>query len=1366
MLDRKRKGALLRKERLSQQHTKAANSSEYSRLQLLAKNPTVPVNVPATIVAASPMDNAGKAAATTSASGVEAGSAKVGAAEDAKLGAVKVGSTKKGTSKATAGAVGTASSATAKAIRSRVQATMSVQTLLSLSASGEELRTDGKLSAATLALMECGIGTLPSKSHPRYRHPYPESAGGRRRALHGGSSAAAAKESAGLAWSLPPLPTVKERRNRKRLPTPAQVGGSARAQEAIQKVLMEFDNNGKGKRRKLSEISFLHGIQDFERKPPGIPAATSSTAEPKTTISKIDPTLAFQVMRAVGLMQSADGDKESPLVFPGNLDKTMFPVAEMRAMGDEGGVSRRSISKLRALHEKFSLSKETFSDRVLQSSFEGGKSNVAEGQVPVVAIRGGGEALQESAAEQQDEGKGQFNNSAGTAQPKPSGTSKNSNGATNKSSAPVQRSNQGQANSPPANMWDDQSRLVLMNPGPGNPPVNLGQYPNVDRYYPNAIQLANQLRLSRIPNTGNRVQSDLSEYIGTLHPQAASGYDWSAVNAASAAAAASAQSLAALGIPPHRASLVNYPLQDRARAMLHDPSAAAHAAAAHHQQQTMAYLSSGYPNAGGPRFQPNIGATMINPVFLNQPGMQNVQLHPHQQHSRSQPRAQQKSRSETKTNTNTPTNEDTTQKGVKQETPHNCSADRSPESSSSDMSRKVPHGDTQRPEPPKRAKVGSAPEDKVLSRNTPLSTSEANGSNSVIPNERIHASSGPISPAATPSTSLSESRTSTHRSKISVPAQSTHAKSPPKTPNGLQFFVPPAPPGVPTDVASKILEGQIHEAAGKVNSLGRSEKSAIVAYLVSVGTAVPIPKTLVANLFKEKLNASPLKSSSMNGIPQSSRDAAVATILLWLWKAHDDCFQRAFAKSGRIDVEPECKWLMSAAVDKAISSLGQAMDDPTSRTTTPLAIALMAIKSKTSNQKGSQDKDSGNFVTASLDLLVVSAISKGLNTGFILSRQIDASLPHFNDLLDYVDEMRKSALYSKSQERALLSALISRKATMSLSFSHAYVSAMVRAGEALGHGEFFEVIQNEEVNVSTMIPYDVFTDEYGAWEDPCRPPTGFTANLTGDDLMRQAHARAMIQKSLRKLQERHNIKGGTQISGAYVDPPTPSSTTDVKPVTASVSVNSRGWPKRRPSFAEKPVQAGTGSAAATSWLLYEPKHLCAPLDWNADSVENTPYGKHDTTTVPRSLSVSQFSLKLPVRGRGRNLGTANMTTTEQIKDPEPDEGPLTRSTREIPWVDVADIFQNVNIPGTPRQVDLPITPRGRTIFAPTIRQVSLDDLGVDSALESDEEQDFSDETVLARHQEVLDSMKEHLSAFFAAREKISQEKRGRKSSNT
>jgi hypothetical protein len=144
-------------------------------------------------------------------------------------------------------------------------------------------------------------------------------------------------------------------------------------------------------------------------------------------------------------------------------------------------------------------------------------------------------------------------------------------------------------------------------------------------------------------------------------------------------------------------------------------------------------------------------------------------------------------------------------------------------------------------------------------------------------------------------------------------------------------------------------------------------------------------------------------------------------------------------------------------------------------------------------------------------------------------------------MISYLDESRKCCLHSKSQERALLAALISRKATMSLPFSHAYASSMVRAGEAIGHGELFEVVQNEEVNASTMIPYDVFTDESGAWEDPYRPIEGYTQNLSGDDLMRRAHARAMIQKSLKKLQDRHNIRGGTPNPGPYTDPPSSAS---------------------------------------------------------------------------------------------------------------------------------------------------------------------------------------------------------------------------------
>ena len=669
MLDRKRKGALLRKERLDQHHARGGSSVEYSRLQLLAKNPTVPVSIPSPVVAASSMNGVGKAVAPSTS---VTSHTRCGSVDGTKMGTAKTGATKKGSNKANTGAVGAASAATAKAIRARVQATMSVQTLLSLSPTGEELRTDGKLSAATLALMERGIGTLTSKSHPRYRHPYPESAGGRRRALHGGSSAAAAKESAGLPWSLPPLPTVKERRSRKRLPTPTRFGGSARAQDAIYTVLVEFDKNCGGKRRKLSEISFLHGIQNFERKSPGNPSSASYSVEMNDTLPKMDPTLAFHVMRAVGLIQSADAEKESPIVFPLNLDTSIFPIAEKHAMGDDGSVSRRSISKLRVLHEKFMSSNETFSDRILQSASAELKELAADNQVPVAVIRGGGEAMKEISADTEDDNKGRSGNSTGTGSPKPGGGSKNSNGTVNKSSVPGQILNQGQANSPQSNIWNEQSRLVLMNSGQGNQPVtHLGQYSSVDRFYPNAVQLANQLRLSRMPNPGNRVPSDLSEYIGSLHPQAASGYDWSAVNAASAAAAASAQSLAALRVAPHRASLVNFPLQDRARAMLHDPSAtaAAHVAAARHQQQALAYLSGGYPNATGPRFQQDIGATMMNQVFMNQPGMQNARMHDaqirqQQQHPRSQQWAQQKRRPETQAQSCTPIDDELKQKNV------------------------------------------------------------------------------------------------------------------------------------------------------------------------------------------------------------------------------------------------------------------------------------------------------------------------------------------------------------------------------------------------------------------------------------------------------------------------------------------------------------------------------------------------------------------------------------------------------------------------------------------------------------------------------------------------------------------------------
>jgi hypothetical protein len=343
---------------------------------------------------------------------------------------------------------------------------------------------------------------------------------------------------------------------------------------------------------------------------------------------------------------------------------------------------------------------------------------------------------------------------------------------------------------------------------------------------------------------------------------------------------------------------------------------------------------------------------------------------------------------------------------------------------------------------------------------------------------------------------------------------------------------------------------------------------------------------------------------------------------------------------------------------------------------------------------------------------------------------------------------------------------------MSLPFSHAYVSSMVRAGEALGHGELFEVVQNEEVLVSTMIPYDVFTDESGAWEDPCRPTEGYTSGLTGDDLMRRAHARAMIQKSLKKLQDRHNIKGGTPNTGPYTDPPNSqsgfgnTSDSNSKSVSPNAATNPRGWVKRQKSFSEPPVQPGTGSAAATSWSLYDPRHYSAPLIWRADDVENSPYGRHSKSTRPRSLSLSQVGIRhsasRSTKGKpgGRSMSVASYESAEPGKDSSGD----LRSTREIAWTEIAGIFQPVNLPGESKaqkeKEETASAPETKQIFAPFVRTVESSPVA--SEEESDEEEDLSDDTVLGRHQIVLDRMKEKLSAILEARKKQQDRKKASK----
>lgn len=386
---------------------------------------------------------------------------------------------------------------------------------------------------------------------------------------------------------------------------------------------------------------------------------------------------------------------------------------------------------------------------------------------------------------------------------------------------------------------------------------------------------------------------------------------------------------------------------------------------------------------------------------------------------------------------------------------------------------------------------------------------------------------------------------------------------------------------------------------------------------------------------------------------------------------------------------------------------------------------------------------------------------------FSLSSFQDITLPHFHDLTEYLDEARNCALRTKSRERVLLAALISRCATMSESFSHAYVSAMVRAGEALGHENLSEHVQDADLMMSTSLPYDIFSDPNGAWEDACRPEGGFTTNLAGDELIRRAHARAMIQKSLRKLQDRLGISGGTPAPGPYSDElPSVAAPAAVRPTVQRTP--SSGSLRRRSSFSaasEASFDHISGTSIATSMELFNPNHYSEPLFFDADDIGNKPYGKHMKGARERAFSFkTSFSGSFDdseTKGSSRKRRGLNRTNSISISPRWEDEDTpsLPRSTAEIDWRDVAEIFQPVALgPTTPSTQ--PVDAVGgegdnKTIIAPYCRQVATPAPSEDEG--EGEEEDISDESILARHRVVLDRMKEKIDKALEARKEAQKQ---------
>jgi hypothetical protein len=566
---------------------------------------------------------------------------------------------------------------------------------------------------------------------------------------------------------------------------------------------------------------------------------------------------------------------------------------------------------------------------------------------------------------------------------------------------------------------------------------------------------------------------------------------------------------------------------------------------------------------------------------------------------------------------------------------------------------------------------------------------------------------------------------------------------------GLKFFEPKIPSHLPPSVTEQIKMGRFDEALPRL--LTKDAQRAALEYLAAVGAAVPIPKALVINPLKERLNTPAFKNAGGSGGPIVPRDLITATLLVSLWANHERKFQQAFEKNGRIDVDSDCKWLVQVAIDTAVRVLTVDIGESMARGSGAFA-EVARSKIATGGQNGSSSDVAEEQAARSLkklELHTATLVSKALATELNINTQVDAAIPAFALLLEYLDEARLCALRARSQERAMLASLIARKSTMSEAFANAYTSSMIRAGEALGHGKFFEMVQDSDTGTCSLLPFDILTGEGEAWEDPCKPDGGFTMGLTGEELVKRAHARAMIHKSLRKLQDKHNIRGGASNYGPYVE------VSSVLGSGIEGKASPRPGAKRRGSITEPIAPWGTGSGQAKSWTVHDPKHYCDPVVWYPGSTENTPYGLHRRGEQVRSLSLALSSRS----GEPRSTKKLKQSSFALASSPPRENSALLvderipRSTREIDWADVAGIFQRVEMPKRS-----PSTQRSaqegeqssRTIFAPLCRMV--DDVVIDNT-ESDTEEDLSDETVIRNHQVVLDDMKDKLSAFLEARRK-------------
>ena len=782
----------------------------------------------------------------------------------------------------------------AKAIRARVQTPMTVQTLLNLNPIHEELRTDTKYSAATLAMMERGVGTFQGpttqyhKNTPhRFKHPFPDSLGGRRRPVTSAGGIADASNATNAQLTLPPVPSVKERRRHKKIMVlPRTEAGTIRAALSIRKILDQFTPSSNKaaiaiesietqenpllgrpkKHRKISEIGFVRGLYLDSLEEMGSSTSNANLgAEPlKKDNGGIDSTLTLNVLKAVGLIKSSVSSdmKSEKFAFETSLASSLFK--EIPA--SDSGPYSYSISKLKELEQKLSAQKRSFtvafysdtdkfgieSSAVVQKNEKGpDKKNQPKASAPL-AIRGGGSGSTgegkesvKSPDKKSETGGKVAKNSKTVKSPK----RKLKMAQTQTMSAAATQANLMRQNLIREERLQQQRLASLQAQGVAqqHSAQLQAQLQSADHYrQTNALQLAHQMRLSRLQAHGHSGAGDLTDYLGGLHhsPQAQAAYGWS--QASAAAAVANSNKLAALGLNPN--GVMPLTVEDRTRVLLarEQQNLAACVAAAQRQQAValmrgMAVVDTPFAQAGYPR----IPGQLLNPTaaaLIARQGLQNRAMNASPKKASLDHKAvSQKAKPEVKNSQKSLSVDrdalkaQSSQQNEKQNQQSSNAAnqnkinDKKTDTRNSNVS-----VNKKRKNSIQNGKAGGQSEKRKRTSSVGKSDDRSNQSSTNVPKSSSKVSKPKVSERKTvrdkPSEGAKPKRSDSYQSQEKTSstkkggqprtssdtdkASETQKNNPAKISAGLQYYVPEAPPGISSDLATLVLAGRCHEAIG------------------------------------------------------------------------------------------------------------------------------------------------------------------------------------------------------------------------------------------------------------------------------------------------------------------------------------------------------------------------------------------------------------------------------------------------------------------------------------------------------------------------------------------------------------------------